>query len=145
MWSHRFIKCLLGHGQTYERTSADIQRSFTLRIHFSREGTFHFCLRNTVALILKLTGWEDWRFYHALSPPALIPGNSPVQHRAERLGSDNLYTAEAAHTPGTHPVHCPFSNEKSLQAARPLQAVRSDSSSAKAGFITPLTTHLHTL
>ena len=79
----------------------------------------------TVALILKLTGWEDWWFYHALSPPALIPGNSPAQNRAERLGSDNLYTAEAAHTPGTHPVHCPFSNEKSLQAARPLQAVRS--------------------
>ena len=72
-----------------------------------------------------MTGWEDWWFYHALSPPALIPGNSPAQNRAERLGSDNLYTAEAAHTPGTHPVHCPFSNEKSLQAARPLQAVRS--------------------
>ena len=112
-------------------------------------------MRNTVALILifffiyfyyslilKLVGWEDWRFYHALRPPALISGNSPAQDRAERLGSDNVYTAEAARTPGTHAILHPLSREKSLQAARPLQAGRSDSSSAKAGFIT---THLHTL
>lgn len=102
-----------------------ISRGLTLRIHFSREGTFHFCLRNTVALTLKLTGWEDWRFYHALSPPALIPGNSPAQNRAERLGSDNLYKLKQPVPLGPTPfiAHFPTRNHCRLHDLSRLQGL----------------------